>query len=186
MNPSRKPGFIIFKTARGCSRVARIRRQRGPCADSRFVPAQSTRLSAEERSRLKPSFPCMRWVFLVVLLFVFLAWDLAENYAHVRPLDGRIGTRSLCPKVAWRLSTSSTRFRRIRRARNRRLRRRTESEGRVRIESGPSQRDLTRWSAHRRRETSPRCTVQAVSEHHSTSGRCPSEGGLPRHDIDRP
>jgi len=24
----------------------------------------------------------MRWVFLVVLLFVFLGWDIAENYGH--------------------------------------------------------------------------------------------------------
>jgi hypothetical protein len=82
MNPSRKPGFIIFRTARGWSRVARIRRQRRPCADSWFVSVLSTPLSTEERSRLKPSFPCMRWVFLVVLLFVFLAWDIAENYGH--------------------------------------------------------------------------------------------------------
>ena len=82
MNSSQKPGFIIFGTARGWGRVAKIRRQRGPCADSRFVPAQSTRLSTEERSRFEPRFPSMRWAFLVVLLFVFLAWDIAENYGH--------------------------------------------------------------------------------------------------------
>ena len=40
------------------------------------------RFPQKERSRLKPSFPSMRWVFLVVLLFVFLAWDIAENYGH--------------------------------------------------------------------------------------------------------
>jgi len=30
----------------------------------------------------------MRWVFLVVLLFVFLAWDIAENYGHYTHILG--------------------------------------------------------------------------------------------------
>jgi hypothetical protein len=59
--PQPRAGLHHFRTARGRGRVARVRRQYGPCADSRFVPALSTQLSTEAihrgTARLKPRFP---------------------------------------------------------------------------------------------------------------------------------